>query len=144
MQRLQLKKAPKKVSREKQLSLLRAKIDVVAQQIARLNKTVPHHQEKLRESEEALSTKQSEHAQLEGEFRDLTEKRFTPTPSPFHTPPQSEHGGEEREACDDEGAPDVPMEPNSGGSGVAGDAARPIAGYCQKEAVSWVACRCTP
>ena len=46
-------KAPKKVSREKQLSLLRAKIDVVAQQIARLNKTVLHHQEKLRESEEA-------------------------------------------------------------------------------------------
>ena len=35
VQKLQLKKAPKKVSREKQLSLLRAKIDVVAQQIAR-------------------------------------------------------------------------------------------------------------
>ena len=54
MQRLQLKKLPKKVSWEKQLSLLRAKIDVVAQQIARLNKTVLHHQEKLREREEAL------------------------------------------------------------------------------------------
>ena len=33
-------KAPKKVSREKQLSLLRAKIDVFAQQITRLNKSV--------------------------------------------------------------------------------------------------------
>ena len=37
-------KAPKKVSREKQLSLLRAKIDVLAQQITRLNKTVLYHQ----------------------------------------------------------------------------------------------------
>ena len=46
--RVATQEAPKKVSREKQLSLLRAKIDVVAQQIARLNKTVLHHQEKLR------------------------------------------------------------------------------------------------
>ena len=60
--------------------LLRAKIDVVAQQIARLDKTVLHHQEKLRESEDALSTKQSEHAQLQGEFRDLTDKGFTGRP----------------------------------------------------------------
>ena len=75
--RIATQKAPKKVSREKQLSLLRAKIDVVAQQIARLNKTVLHHQEKLRESEEALSTKQSEHAQLQGEFRDLHAHPFS-------------------------------------------------------------------
>ena len=105
---------------------------MVAQQIARLNKTVLHHQEKLRESEDALSTKQSEHAQLQGEFRDLTDKGFTPTPSPAQTPPQSDHGSEEGEACAEEGAPDVPMEPTSSGSGVAGDAARPIAGTAKK------------
>ena len=67
-------KAPKKVSREKQLSLIRAKTDVVDQQISRLNKTVLLYQEKLSESEEALSTKQAEHAQLEGEYRDLSGK----------------------------------------------------------------------
>ena len=115
--RIATQKAPKKVSREKQLSLLRAKIDVVAQQIARLNKTVLHHQEKLIESEDALSMKQTEHAQLQGEFRDLTDKGFTPTTSPAQTPPQSDHGGEEEEACAEEGAPDVPMEPTSSGSG---------------------------
>ena len=132
MQGLQVKKTPKKVSREKQFSLLRPKIDVVAQQIARLNKTVLHHQEKLRESEDALSTKQSEHAQLQEEFRDLTDKGFTPTPSPAQTPPRSDHGGEEEEACAEDCAPDVPKEPTSSGSGVAGDAARPIAGTAKK------------
>ena len=91
-----------------------------------------HHQEKLRESEDALSTKQSEHAQLQGEFRDLTDRGFTPTPSPAQTPPQSDHGSEEEEVCAEEGAPDVPMEPSSSGSGVAGDAARPIAGTAKK------------
>ena len=105
---------------------------MVAQQIARLNKTVLHHQEKLRESEEALSTKQAEHAQFEGEFRDLTDKGFTPIPSPFHTPPQSEHGGEEREACDEEGAPDVPIKPTSNDSGMTSDATRPVAGTAKK------------
>ena len=113
--------------------MLRAKIDVVAQQIARLNKTVLHHQEKLRESEDALSTKQSEHAQLKGEFRDLTDRGFTPTPSPIQSPPQSDHGGEAEEACDDEeGVPDVPMEHTSSDSGAAGDAARPVAGTAKK------------
>ena len=130
--RIATQKAPKKVFREKQLSLLRAKIDVLAQQITRLNKTVLYHQEKLRENEDALSTKQSEHAQLQVEFRDLTDKGFTPTPSPFHTPPQSDHGGEEGEACDEEGVPDVPMEHTSSDSGAAGDAARPVAGTAKK------------
>ena len=124
-------KAPKKVSREKQLSLIRAKIDVVAQQISRLNKTVLLHQEKLRENEEALSIKQAEHAQLEGEFRDLTDKGFTPTPSPAPTPAQSDHGGEEREACCEEDAPDVPME-HTDDVGPAGDAARLVAGTVKK------------
>ena len=87
-------KAPKKVSREKQLSLIRAKIDVVDQQISRLNKTVMLHQEKLRESEEALSAKQAEHAQLQGEYRELSDKRFTPTPSPVPSPAQSDDGDE--------------------------------------------------
>ena len=59
-------------------------------------------------------------------------KTSRPPPSPFHTPPQSEHGGEEREACDEEGAPDVPMEPTSSGSGVAGDSARLVAGTAKK------------
>ena len=127
-----IQKAPKKVSREKQLSLIRAKIDVVAQQISRLNKTVMLHQEKLRENEEALSIKQAEHAQLEGEFRDLTDKGFTPTPSPVQTPPQSDHGGEEGEACCEEGAPDVPMEHTSDDVGAAGDAARLVAGTVKK------------
>ena len=126
--RLAAHKAPKKVSREKQPSLLRAKIDVVAPQIARLNKAVLHHQEKLRESEDALSTKQSEHAQLQVEFRELTDKGFTPTPSPIPAPPQSDHGGEEGEACGEESVPDVPMEHTSSDSGAAGDAARPVAG----------------
>ena len=125
--RIATQKAPKKVSREKQLSLLRAKIDVLAQQITRLNKTVLYHQEKLRENEVALSTKQSQ-----VEFRDLTDKGFTPTPSPFQTPPQSVHGGEEGEACDEEGVPDVPMEHTSSDSGAAGDAARPVAGTAKK------------
>ena len=123
---------------QKQLSLLRAKIDVLAQQITRLNKTVLYHQENLRENEDALSTKQSEHAQLQVEFRDLTDKSFTPTPSPIQTPPQLDHGCEEEEACDEEGVPDVPMEHTSSGSGAAGDAARPVAGTAKKEAVSWV------
>ena len=113
--------------------MIRAKIDVVNQQIARLNKTVLLHQEKLRESEEALSTKQLEHAQLEAEFRDLTEKGFTPTPSPIHSPPQSDHGGEKGEACDDgQCVPDVPMEHTSNDIGVAGDAPRPVAGTAKK------------
>ena len=86
----------------------------------------------MRESEDALSTKQSEHAQLQGEFRDFTDKGFTPTPSPAQTPPQSDHGGEEGEACAEEGAPDVPMEPTSSGSGVAGDTVRPVAGTAKK------------
>ena len=98
--RIATQKAPKKVSREKQLSLLRAKIDMLAQQITRLNRTVLYHLEKLRENDDALSTKQSEHAQLQVEFRDLTDKGFTPTPSPVQTPPQSDHGSEEGEACD--------------------------------------------
>ena len=106
---------------------------MLAQQIARLNKTVLYHQEKLRENEDALSTKQSEHALLQVAFRDLTDKGFTPTPSLVQTPPQSDHAwGEEGEAFDEEGAPDVPMEPTSSGSGVAGDAARPVAGTAKK------------
>ena len=84
------------------------------------------HQEKLRESEEALSTKQAEHAQLEGE-------RFTPTPSPVPSPAQSDDGGEKGEANDDEeGASDVPLEHTSNDVGVAGDAARPVAGIAKK------------
>ena len=103
------------------------------QKIAVLNKTVLHQPRlTLRESGDALSTKQSEHAQLQGEFRDLTDKGFTPTPSPAKTPPQSDHGGVEGEASAEEGAPDVPMEPTSSGSGVAGDAARPIAETAKK------------
>ena len=66
------------------------------------------------------------------EFRDLTDKGFTPSPSPFQTPPQSVHGSEEGEACDEEGVPDVPMEHTSSDSGAAGDAARPIAGTAKK------------
>ena len=126
-----IQKAPKKVSREKQLSLIRAKIDVVAQQITRLNKTVLLHQEKLRENEEALSIKQAEHAQLEGEFRDLTDKGFTPTLSPVPTPAQSDHGGEEREAGCEDDAPDVAME-HTDDVGPAGDAARLVAGTVKK------------
>ena len=61
-----------------------------------------------------------------------TDKGFTPTPSPAQTPPQSDHGGEEGEACAEEGAPDVPMEPTSSGSGVAGDTVRPVAGTAKK------------
>ena len=57
-----------------------------------LNKTVLYHQEKLRENEDALSATQSQHAQLQVAFRDLTDKGFTPTPSPMQTPPQSDHG----------------------------------------------------
>ena len=91
-----------------------------------------YHQEKLRENEGALSTKQSEHAQLQVKFRDLTDKGCTPTPSPIQTPPQSDHGGEEGEACDEVGVPDVPMEHTSSGSGAAGDAARPVAGTAKK------------
>ena len=125
--RIATQKAPKKVSREKELSLLRAKTNVLAQQITRLNKTVLYHQEKLRENEGALSTKQSEHAQLQVEFLDLTDKGFTPTPSPFQTPPQSEHG-----ACDEEGVSDVPMEHTSSDSGAAGYAARPVVGTAKK------------
>ena len=132
MQGLQLKKLPRRFLGEKQLSLLRAKIDVLAQQSTRLNKTVLYHQEKLRENEDALSTKQSEHAQLQVEFRDLTDKGFTPTPSPVQTPPQSGHGGEEGEACGEEGVRDVPMEHTSSGSGAAGDAARPVAGTAKR------------
>ena len=63
---------------------------------------------------------------------------FTPTPSPIQTPPQSDHVGEEGEACDEEGVPDVSKEHTSSGSGAAGDAARPVAGTAKKEAVSWV------
>ena len=40
--------------------------------------------------------------------------------------------GEEGEACDEEGVPDVPMEHTSSGSGAAGDAARPVAGTAKK------------
>ena len=86
----------------------------------------------MRENEDALSSKQSEHAQLQVEFRDLTDKGFTPTPSPFQTPPQSEHGGEEGEVCDEKGVPDVPMENISTDSGAAGDAGRPVAGAAKK------------
>ena len=48
--RVALPKTPKKVSWEKELSLLRAKIDVLDPQITRLNKSVLFHQEKLRQS----------------------------------------------------------------------------------------------
>ena len=78
-------------------------------------------------------TKQAEHAQLEGEYRDLSEKRFTPTPSPVPSPAQSDDGGEKGEANDDEEvASDVPMEHTSNDVGVAGDAARPVAGIAKK------------
>ena len=66
------------------------------------------------------------------EFRDLTDKGYTPTPSPMQTPPQSDHGGEEGEACDEEGVPNVPIEHTSSGSGTAGDAARLVAGTAKK------------
>ena len=45
--RVALPKTPKKKSREKELSLLRAKIDVLDQQTTRLNKSVLFHQDKL-------------------------------------------------------------------------------------------------
>ena len=81
-------KTPKKISWEKELSLLRAKIDV-------LDQSVLLHQDKLRENEDALSTKQQERAQLDIAFRDLTAKGFTPTPSPVRTPVQSDNEGYE-------------------------------------------------
>ena len=77
---------------------------------------------------QAPHTKQSEYAQLQVEFRELTDKGFTPTPSPIPTPPQSDHGGEEGEACGEEGVPDVAVEHTSSDSGAAGDAARQVAG----------------
>ena len=84
-------KTPNKMSGEKELSLLRAKIDVLDQQITRLNKSVLFHQDKLRENEDALSTKQQERAQLDIAFRDLTAKGF----SPVRTPVQSHNEGDE-------------------------------------------------
>ena len=127
--RVASQKAPKKVSREKQLSLLRTKIDVLDQQITRLNKSVLFHQDKLRENEDALPAKQAEHALLQVAFRDLTANFFTPTPSPVRSPPQSDYEGDEGEVCD---VPDVPMEQNSSGSGAVGDAARPVAGTAKE------------
>ena len=123
--RVALQKTPKKVSREKELSLLRAKIDVLDQQITRLNKSVLFHQDMLRENEDALSSKQRN---PDIAFRDLTAKGFTPTPSPVRTPAQSDNEGEEGEGGEDEGVPDVSMEQDSGGFGAIGNAARPIAG----------------
>ena len=74
------KKTPKKIAGENELSLLRAKIDVLDQQITRLNKSVLFHQDKLRENEDALSAQQQERAHLDVAFRDLTAKSFTLTP----------------------------------------------------------------
>ena len=75
----------------------------------------------------------SMHSSKGNGFRDLTDRGFTPTPSPIQSPPQSDHGGEAGEACDDEeGVPDVPMEHTSCDSGAAGDAARPVAGTAKK------------
>ena len=128
-------KSHKKVSWEKELSLLRAKIDVLGQQITRLNKSVLFHQEKLRENEDALSSKQAEHAQLEVAFRDLTAKGSTPTPSQVRSPAQSDSEGEEGEGGEEEGDPDVSMEQDSGGSGADGNAARLVAGTVEKGGV---------
>ena len=55
------------------------------------------------------------------------------TPSPVPSPAQSDDGDEKGEANDDEeGASDVPMEHTSNDVGVAGDAARPVAGIAKK------------
>ena len=65
---------------------------------------------KLRENEDALSSKQKERAQLDSAFRDLMAKGFTPTPSPVRTPAESDNEGEEGDGGEDEGVPDVSME----------------------------------
>ena len=120
-------KTRKKVSWEKELSLLRAKIDVLDQQITRLNKSVLFHQDELRENEDALSTKQQERAQLDVAFRDLTAKGFTPTPSQVRTPVHSDNEGDEGVGGQEEAVPDATLEQDSGGSRAVRDSARPVA-----------------
>ena len=125
-------KTPKKVSREKEMSLLRAKIDVLDQQITRLNKSVLFHQDQMRENEDALSTKQQERAQLDIAFRDLTAKGFTPTPSLVRTPVQSDNEGDEGVGGEEEAVPDATVEQDSGDSGAVRDSARPVVGTAKK------------
>ena len=108
VQGLQRIKLPRRFLGKNSFRCSEPRLTCLLSRLRRLNKTVLYHQEKLRENEDALSTKQSEQAQLQVEFRELTDMGFTPTPSPIPTPPQSDHGGEEGEACGEEGVPDVP------------------------------------
>ena len=90
------------------------------------------HQDKLRENEDALSTKQQERAQLDIAFRDLTAEGFTPTPSPVRTPVQSNNEGDEGVGGEEEAFPDAAVEQDSGGCGAVQDSARPVVGTAQK------------
>ena len=100
----------------------------------RLNKNGAASTGKLRASEEALSTKQAEHAQLEGEYRDLSEKRFHAHPLLLFLRLHNRmmEVRKEKLAMMKKVFLDVSMEHTSKDVRAAGDAARPVAGTAKK------------
>ena len=94
--------------KEKELSQARAKLDVVVQQTSKLNKAGHCHQEKLRDSEIALSQKQAEHAVLTAEYRVISDRGLTPS----HSPAGWEHYVDELVSNGQNGQ-DEDMEPSS-------------------------------
>ena len=133
MRGLHSQRLPKRFPREKELSFASGQnFDVLDQQITRLNKSVLFHQDRLRENEDVLSTKQQERGQLDIAFRDLAAKGFTPTPSPVRTLVQSDVEGDEGVVGEEEAVPDASLEQDSGVSGAVRESARIVAGIAKK------------
>ena len=128
MKQVQSKVQPrtKEVSKEKALSLARARLDQVTAQKAKLERTVKHHMEKVRETEDALSEKQRELAEATAHYKEKSKCRFSPTPSVVPEDAQSaEHvSSDDMSQCDDQGdldseggnGPNVSQVPQSVGS----------------------------
>ena len=61
--------------------MAKAKLDRVVAQKNKLNRTVAYHTAKLRESEDLLSAKVIELAEVDTEYRAASNKRFSPSQS---------------------------------------------------------------
>ena len=83
MKQVQSKVQPKnkEVSKEKALHQARTRLDQVTAQKAKLDRTLKFHMDKVRETEVALSEKQREFAEATEHYKEVSKRRFSPTPS---------------------------------------------------------------
>ena len=128
MKQVQSKVQPrtKEVSKEKALHQARARLDQVVAQKAKLERTLKHHMDKVREIDDALSEKQREVVEATEHYKEKSKLRFSPTPSVVPEDTQSaEHvSADDMSQCGDQGdadseggnEPNVSQVPQSVGS----------------------------